>query len=224
MNRVTILTTDGNAEGFENFEHNGTIFEFRTLRAAGLATLIDGTAQIFVNWVMQDLSGLEMCRRLRADARTREAHVTIVLERDDPDDRRRALIAGADDYMVGPVGRQAILDRLLAVHPFAVRRAANQVIESGDLRIDLAAEQARWRAARILLRPNEFRLLRYLAENPDRVHSRRELICAIGKSGDPEYLRTVDVWIKRLRFALREVGAGHLLRTVHNKGYVFDAS
>jgi len=224
MDRVTILTTDGNAEGFENFEHNGTTFEFRTLGAAGPSILIDGAAQIFVNWVMEDLSGLEMCRRLRADARTREAHVTMVLERDDPDERRRALKAGADDYMVEPVGRQAILDRILAVHPFAIRRAGNQVIESGHLRIDLAAEQARWRASRIMLRPNEFRLLRFLAENPDRVHSRRELIGAIGKSGDPEYLRTVDVWIKRLRFALREVGASHLLRTVHNKGYVFDAS
>ena len=73
---------------------------------------------------------------------------------EETDDRRRALIAAADAYMVASVGRQAILDRLLAVHPFAVRRAANQVIESGDLRIDLAAEQARWRAARILLRPN----------------------------------------------------------------------
>lgn len=222
MNRVTILTTGQGAETFENFELNDTIFEFRRLTAEGPAVLIDGAAWVFVDWVMEDLSGLEMCRRLRADTRTRDAHITMMLEVDDPDDRRRALKAGADDYMVGPAGRQAILDRILALHPSAGRRGSNQVIEAGDLRIDLGAEQVRWGTTPVILRPNEFRLLRFLAENPNQVLSRRELIEALGKAGDPEYLRTVDVWIKRLRFGLRQVGAGQVLRTVHNKGYVLD--
>ena len=65
-------------------------------------------------------------------------------------------------------------------------------------------------------------MLRFLAENPNRIFSREELITALGKAGDPDYLRTVDVWIKRLRMGLRTVGAAHLLRTVHGKGYVFD--
>jgi two-component system phosphate regulon response regulator PhoB len=74
----------------------------------------------------------------------------------------------------------------------------------------------------VALRPNEFRVLRFMAENPNRVLSRRELVDALGKAGDPEYLRTVDVWIKRLRFGLRHAGATGLLRTVHGKGYVLD--
>lgn len=222
MNRVTILTTDENAETFEDFELNGSVFEFRKLTADGPTALIDGTAWVFVDWVMDDLSGLEMCRRLRADPRTREVHVTIVLEHDDPDDRRRALKAGADDYMIGRAGRQAILDRILALNPSVGLRGLSQVIEAGNLRIDLGAEQVRWGGKPVLLRPNEFRLLRFLAENPNRVLSRRELIDALGKAGDPEYLRTVDVWIKRLRFGLRQAGAGQVLRTVHNKGYVLD--
>lgn len=222
MDRVTILTTAENGEGFEKFELNGTTFEFRKVVPAGSPVLIEGAAWAFVDWVMDDLSGLEMCRRLRADPRTGESHVTMVLEHDDPEDRRRALKAGADDYMIGPAGRQAILDRILAVHPSSARRGAAQVIEAGDLRIDLGAEQARWGKRPVVLRPNEFRLLRFLAENPNRVLSRRELIDALGKSGNPDYLRTVDVWIKRLRFGLRQAGAGRLLRTVHNKGYVFD--
>ncbi len=210
-------------KGSKIFELNGMVFEFRKLASEGPAVLIEGAAWAFVDWVMEDLSGLEMCRRLRADSRTRDAHVTMILEHDDPEDRRRALKAGADDYMVGPAGRQAILDRILAVHPSAGRRGSSQIIESGNLRIDLGAEQARWGSKAVSLRPNEFRLLRFLAENPNRVLSRRELIDALGKSGDTEYLRTVDVWIKRLRFGLRQVGAGGLLRTVHNKGYVFDS-
>jgi two-component system phosphate regulon response regulator PhoB len=223
MKRMTILTTDENAETFEDFQLNGALFEFRKLTAEGPTVLIDGAAWVFVDWVMKDLSGLEMCRRLRVDPRTRDAHVAIVLEHDDAEDCRRALKAGADDYIVGPIGRQAILDRILALHPAPGRRAAGQVIHAGDLRIDVSAEQVRWGGTAVTLRPNEFRLLRFLAENPNRVLSRRELIDALGKSGDPDYLRTVDVWIKRLRFGLREVGAAQLLRTVHNKGYVFDA-
>jgi two-component system phosphate regulon response regulator PhoB len=222
MDRITILATDERAAKFDNFELNGTVFEFRKLGAEGPAILIDGAAWVFVDWVMECLSGLEMCRRLRADSRTRNAHVTLVLENDVTEDRRRALEAGADDYMVGPAGRQAILDRILALHPSAGWRMAANVIDAGNLKIDVAAEQVRWGDSLILLRPNEFRLLRFLAENPNRILSRRELINALGKAGNPEYLRTVDVWIKRLRVGLRQAGAGRLLRTVHNKGYILD--
>ena len=172
MNRVTILTTDENAETFEDFELNGSVFEFRKLTADGPTALIDGTAWVFVDWVMDDLSGLEMCRRLRADPRTREAHVTMVLEHDDPDDRRRALKAGADDYMIGRAGRQAILDRILALNPSVGLRGLSQVIEAGNLRIDLGAEQVRWGGRPVLLRPNEFRLLRFLAVTADAHHGR----------------------------------------------------
>jgi two-component system, OmpR family, phosphate regulon response regulator PhoB len=223
MNRVTILTTNPMLE-FENFELNDAVFEFRSLKAGGPSALIEGAGWIFVDWVLDDLAGLEMCRRLRTDSRTRDCHITLVLEQDDIEDRRRAIRAGADDYMVGPADKQAILDRVLALTPGRAQPRWNDVVEVGGLRIDVGAEQARWRGKPVLLRPNEFRLLRYLAENPNRVLSRRELIDGLGKAGDPDYLRTVDVWIKRLRFSLRQAGAGQLLRTVHNKGYVLDVA
>lgn len=222
MNRVTILTTDALAESFDNFELNDTVFSFRRLAAGGQVMLTEGTVWVFVDWLAPNISGLEMCRRLRADTRTRDVHVTMVLERDDPEDRRRALRAGADDYVVGPVNRQIMLDRILALDPAARWRGFSQVIRVGDLQIDLAAERARWRDSLVALRPNEFRLLRFMAENSNRVLTRRELVDALGKSGDPNYLRTVDVWIKRLRLGLREAGASQILRTVHKKGYVLE--
>jgi two-component system, OmpR family, phosphate regulon response regulator PhoB len=171
---------------------------------------------------MEDLSGLEMCRRLRADPRMAAAHVTMVLEAEDADDRRRALKAGADDYAVGPLDRQAMLDRVLALHSTVARPLSRQTVEAGDLTINLAGEQARWQGRLIGIMPNEFRLLRFMADNPNRILTRQELVNALGKAGDPEYLRTVDVWIKRLRCGLRDAGAGSLLRTVHGKGYVLD--
>ena len=222
MNRVSIFTTDRTAARFDQFVHGDTVFSFGQLASEGPQRLVEGAAWAFVDWVMEDLSGLEMCRRLRADARLREAHVTMVLERDDSEDRRRALNAGADDYAIGPLSRQAMLDRVLALHSGEHLRLAHQSIDIGELSINIAGEQVRWKGQLIALRPNEFRVLRFMAENPNRVLTRQELVDALGKAGNPEYLRTVDVWIKRLRAGLRGAGGHGLLRTVHGKGYVLD--
>lgn len=223
MQRVFIFSTDPSATQFADFEHGETRFVFAHLGATGPMQLIEIEPWIFIDWVMKDCSGLEMVRRLRSDPRTADAHITMVLEEDDAEDRRRALKAGADDYAIAPLGRQAMLDRVLALQPPSPNAAVERIIERGDLAINLGSEQARWQGRPIALRPNEFRVLRFLAENPDRIYSREDLIEALGKAGDPAYTRTVDVWIKRLRQGLRQAGAEHLLRTVHGKGYVFDA-
>ncbi len=222
MQRVTIFTTDRKAADFEDFVLDDSTFTFTRLDPDGANGLIDGPVWAFIDWVLEDLSGLEMCRRLRTSPKLGEAHITMVLDADDPDDMRRAIKAGADDYVTKPLDRKTILDRVLALYASERRHGLTQVIDLGDLHINVAGEQARWQGQQIQLRPNEFRVLRFLAENPNRVLSRQELVDALGKSGDPSYLRTVDVWIKRLRFGLRDVEAGHLLRTVHGKGYVLD--
>src|SRR5690606_8657576 len=87
MNRVSILATNSAAARFEPFSSGDTLFAFDLLTGTGPRRLIEGQVWAYVDWVMDDLSGLEMCRRLRADTRMRDAHVTIVLERDDSDDR-----------------------------------------------------------------------------------------------------------------------------------------
>lgn len=223
MKQVSIFSTDHNAAEYPEFEHQGTLYRFVHLGPCGPTHLVEGRGWFFVDWLISELSGLEMCRRLRADQRTAKGHITMVLERDDMDDRRRSLAAGADDYAVGPLDRNAMLDRVLALQSGPAGRDPRQALCLGVLRLDRAAEQARFDGTPVPLRPNEFRLLRYMMENPDRILTRQELVDALEKSGDPEYLRTVDVWIKRLRFSLKEVGAQHLLRTVRAKGYVLDS-
>lgn len=222
MHRITILTTHPTGGDFEPFSHGEMTFAFEPLTSAGPRKLIEGRGWAFIDWIIPDLSGLEMCRRLRADSRTAGAHITMVLERDDQEDRRRAMRAGADDYMVGPATRQSILDRILVLHSEGIPRDPLRMIEFGALQLDLGAVQARWGRRLIPLSEKGFRLLRYLVENPNRVISRREIIEALGKGGDPDYLRTVDVWVKRLRTGLKQGGAGHILRTVKGKGYVLD--
>lgn len=223
MDVVNIFLTDRMAEGIADFIHADKRFVFDRLDASGPRRLVEGPVWAFVDWVMDDLAGLEMCRRLRADPKLHDAHITMVLEEDDLEDRRRALRAGADDYIVGPLDRTTVLDRVLALQSQQRQRHAAGRFELGELTIDMAALQARWLDRPIPLRPNEFRLLRFFAENPNRVLSRDELIAGLGKQEPPIDVRTVDVWIGRLRRALKAAGAGNPLRTVRSLGYVFDA-
>ncbi|WP_245638351.1 response regulator transcription factor [Croceicoccus bisphenolivorans] len=223
MDVVNIFMSDPMGEALEPFEHDGMRFTFDRLDCNGPRRLVEGQMWAFVDWVMDECSGLELCRRLRADPRTTDAHVTMVLEVDDPDDRRRALRAGADDYMIGPLDRNAVLDRVFALQERRGPRHFAQQVRVGKLTIDLLALQARWHDRPVPLRPNEFRLLRFFAENPDRVLTRIELIEGLGKLDPPIDERTVDVWIGRLRRALKSVGAGEMLRTVRAMGYVLDS-
>mgnify|MGYP002655311490 FL=1 len=222
MDVVNIFLTNEFGESLEDFVHNDRRFTFDRMGPEGPRRLVEGPMWAFVDWVMPELAGLEMCRRLRSDPRTADAHVTMVLEEDDPEDRRRALRAGADDYVVGPLTRTAVLDRVLALQFRSSERQATRRVELGVLVIDMAALQARWNETPIVLRPNEFRLLRFLAENPNRVLTREDLIAGLGKREPPIDERTVDVWIGRLRRAIKAAGGGNPLRTVRSLGYVFD--
>jgi two-component system phosphate regulon response regulator PhoB len=218
---VSIFLTGEMADNNEDFDSGTSRFVFARLTPKGPNRLVEGSMWAFIDWVMDDLSGLEMVRRLRADPRTADAHVTMVLEQDDAEDRRRALRAGADDYVVGPLDRTTVLDRVMALQS-THQRGATTRLELGPLCIDMAALRASWGDTMIELRPNEFRLLRFFVENSDKVLTRSELIEGLGKQEPPIDERTVDVWIGRLRRALKAAGAGNPLRTVRSLGYVFD--
>ncbi|WP_432201670.1 response regulator transcription factor [Erythrobacter sp. W53] len=222
MRVVNIFLTNEIVESFEDLSLGDHEYVFGQIDQAGPRRLVEGSACIFVDWVMPDMAGLEMCRRLRASDQLSDAHITMVLEEDDAEDRRRALKAGADDYVVGPIDRTVVLDRVMAVHGDLEQRSSADLIERGPLTINLASLQARWNDEPLPIRPNEFRLLRFFAENPDRVLTRQQLIDGLGKREPAIDERTVDVWIGRLRRAFRKVGAGDILRTVRSIGYVFD--
>lgn len=222
MPRTRILVTSEPEGGLAPFRHGDLEVVFCLWSQNGVPPLLDGPTWAFVDWVLPDLSGLEVCRRLRCDPPTANAKVAMVLEGDDPEARRQALRAGADDYLVGPLTRAAILDRVMAAMPRDLAVMPPSGLRFGDLAIDIAAFQARWQGKAIALMPNEFRLLRYFVEHPGRVFTRSQLIAALGKHGTPIDERTVDVWIGRLRRALRAAGAGDMLRTVRSLGYVLD--
>jgi two-component system phosphate regulon response regulator PhoB len=221
MRQIDILVTGALSGGNEIFSHGELRVVFHSWLGDAPLPLLDGRPWAFVDWVLPELSGLELCRRLRCDPQTEAAHVTMVLEEDEADAKRRALRAGADDYLIGPIDRQAVLDRVLSVQ-LPDSELPARTLRLSDLTLDLAALQARWKDKPVPLMPNEFRLLRYLMEQPGNVFSRAQLIAALGKQGQPIDERTVDAWVSRLRRALRDAGAGYPLRTVRSLGYVLD--
>ncbi|MGV3511631.1 MAG: response regulator transcription factor [Novosphingobium sp.] len=222
MRHIDILLTGDLPGGRDAFVHSDLRVIFHRWKSESPLPLMEGRPWAFIDWVLDEMSGLELCRRLRcADSLGQDAHITMILEEDDAEAKRRALRAGADDYIVGPVDRGALLDRVLSVQ-LPEHETPTRVLRLGDLTLDLAALQARWRERPLLLMPNEMRLLRYLMEKPGHVFSRSQLIAALGKHDQPIDERTVDAWVSRLRRALRDVGAGSPLRTVRSMGYVLD--
>lgn len=187
-------------------------------------TLPNGPVWCFVDWLLPDRSGLEMVRHLREARATRDSHITMVLDSAEPEDKRRALRAGADDYLLGPLNAERLLERLAAYEAKpAPMTGPRQRLSHGELVLDLNAHQVRYQGRLLSLRPNELRLLGHFLENPDQVFTRTALIERIGKDHEVRDERTVDVWVGRLRRALVAQGAPDPLRTVRSAGYVLDS-
>ncbi|MCC6925348.1 response regulator transcription factor [Novosphingobium sp.] len=182
---------------------------------------LDGRVWGFIDWLCPTMSGLELCRRLRETEATRDAHLTLVLDEPSQEARRRALQAGADDYLIGPLDVTRLLERIdsVADEPAPQRRQ----LVNGAISLDPTAHQVRVHGAPVAMRPNEFRLLLHFMEHPDQVFSRTALIDRLGKDDEAIDDRTVDVWIGRLRRALIASGAPDPLRTVRSLGYVMDS-
>ncbi len=184
---------------------------------------IRGRVWCFVDWLLSDISGLEMCRQLRNSPATAQSHITLILDEDDSEARRRALRAGADDYVVGPLTPEVLVDRLQTYLADTIGAKPQRKLVHGDLTLDLVAHVARWRGTALPLPPNEFRLLIHFVEHPDQVFSRTSLIAILGKEVVAIDERTVDVWVGRLRRALMAHGVPDPLRTVRSMGYVLDS-
>lgn len=180
----------------------------------------------FVEWLPAGMSGLEMCRRLRAHPRTKSSHITMILDSNEPTERAKAVSVGADDYIPGPLTADALVDRLkfyLGDAPMAEQTEASDILKTSfGLSVALHSQQVRWKGQLIPLRPREIRMLEVFLNHPDRLLSRAKIIALLGKDDEVADERTVDVWVGRLRRALEGHGLKDVIRTVRPLGYVFD--
>ncbi len=175
-----------------------------------------------LDWMMPHVSGIELCRRMRADPRLRSIPVIMLTARGEEADRVRGLTTGADDYVVKPFSVPELMARVRAILRRAKPEKTADRLEVGDIVLDRAARRA-WRGDRELrLGPTEMRLLEFLMENPGRVFSRSRLLDSVW--GRDAYVdeRTVDVCVGRVRKALTAGGEDNPIRTVRGEGYALE--
>ena len=202
------------------------------LRAEGFALLLAETGAeaeliiaetppdiILLDWMLPELSGIELCRRLKMRPETRAIPVVMISARGEEVDRVRGLETGADDYVVKPYSMVELMARV-RVQLRRVRPAsAGMVLEHGDLRLDGETHRVHRAGVELHLGPTEFRLLATLMERPGRVFTREALLDRVWGRDIYVETRTVDVHVGRLRKALSEAGAGDPIRTVRGSGY-----
>ena len=177
---------------------------------------------VLLDWMLPQVSGLEICRRIRRTPEWRGLPVIMLTAKGEEADRVRGLEGGADDYVVKPFGVTELVARLKAVMRRARPSVGAETLRYADLAMDLASHRVSRNGSSVHLGPTEFRLLRVLLERPGRVFSREQLLDAVwGRESEIEP-RTVDVHIRRLRKALNDGGRRDLIRTVRAAGYAVD--
>ncbi|HEY1604345.1 MAG TPA: phosphate regulon transcriptional regulator PhoB [Allosphingosinicella sp.] len=178
---------------------------------------------VILDWMIEGISGLEVCRRLRRKEATANVPIIMLTARGEEADRIRGLETGADDYVTKPFSPNELIARVAAVLRRVRPALAGESLSYGDLDMDVAAHKVRRGGRPVPLAPTEFRLLRHLMEHPGRVFSRERLLDSLWSHDAEIDARTVDVHIRRLRKALNEGGGPDLIRTVRSAGYALDA-
>lgn len=197
---------------------------FRVTQAAsgdeGLAALRDDPPDVLVlDWMLPGVSGIEICRRLRARPETRGLPVIMLSARSEEVDRVRGLETGADDYVTKPYAVAELLARVRAQLRRVRPAAAGQVLEWGDIVLDAETHRVSRAGQPLRIGPTEFRLLATFLERPGRVWTREQLLDRVWGRHAYVDTRTVDVHVGRLRRSLMAEGGDDPLRTVRGTGY-----
>ena len=174
---------------------------------------------ILLDWMMPHVSGIEVCRRLKARPETRGIPIIMLSARSEEVDKVRGLETGADDYVIKPYSVTELMARLRAHLRRSRPASSGVVLEWSDIRLDSETHRV-YRADKVLkLGPTEFRLLATFMEKPGRVFSREALLDRVWGRDIYVDTRTVDVHIGRLRKSLCAHGGEDVLRTVRGAGY-----
>jgi two-component system phosphate regulon response regulator PhoB len=179
---------------------------------------------ILLDWMLPGASGLELARRWRKDALTREVPIIMLTARGEENDRVGGLEAGVDDYVVKPFSARELLARIRAVMRRSRDDDEDGSVVIGGLRIDGAAHRVYANDAPVSIGPTEYRLLHFFMTHPERVYGRSQLLDHVWGGSVYVEERTVDVHIRRLRKTLEPSGLDGMVQTVRGAGYRFSAS
>lgn len=212
---TTLLRYNLEAEGYDvDVVMRGDEAEIRLSEATPDLILLD--------WMLPGVSGIELCRRLRARRETERLPVIMMTARGEEGERIRGLATGADDYVVKPFSVPELLARVRALLRRSKPEHVSQTLKLGDIELDRVNRRVRRHTREIHLGPTEFRLLEYLMQSAGRVFTREQLLDGVW--GRDVYIdeRTVDVHVGRLRKAINRGRKPDPIRTVRGSGYSFD--
>jgi two-component system, OmpR family, phosphate regulon response regulator PhoB len=207
------------------------------LDRAGYRSLAAGTCQearvkiaderpdlILLDWMLPDMSGLELARSLRRDELTRELPIIMLTARAMEDDKVRGLDSGVDDYVTKPFGARELIARIHALLRRTQPGGVDDEIEANGLVINVASHRVLANGKPVEVGPTEYRMLKFFMTHQDRVYSRAQLLDHVWGSGVYVEERTVDGHILRLRKALEKHGYDRYVQTVRGAGYRFSVT
>lgn len=200
-----------------------TVSEAENAAAARIAIYEQRPDLVLLDWMLPDMSGIELARALKRDPSTRDLPIIMLTARGEEADRVRGLEVGADDYVVKPFSPHELLARIKAVLRRTQPADAAEAIEIAGLRLDPLSHRVTAHGRELSLGPTEYRLLLFFMSQPDRVFSRGQLLDNVWGTNVYIEERTVDVHIRRLRKTLAETGHDRLIQTVRGAGYRFSA-
>jgi two-component system phosphate regulon response regulator PhoB len=179
---------------------------------------------LILDWMLPGKSGVQFAKELRANERTRALPILMLTAKSDEVDKVSGLDSGADDYVTKPFSPKELIARVKALLRRQMPLENTGPLSLGPLRLDPNSHRvlAIWpnlEPKPLALGPTEYRLLQFFMANPERVHSRANLLDKVW--GNEVYIeeRTVDVHIKRLRAALAPVECDQFIETVRGSGY-----
>ena len=192
----------------------------RTARAA----LADARPDlVLVDWMLPDMSGLELTRSLKRDRETRDLPIIMLTARAEEGDKVAGLEGGADDYVTKPFSPRELLARINAVLRRSSANGIDELLEFEGLVLDQGSHRVMVGERTVMLGPTEYRMLEFFMMHPERVYTRDQLLDRIWGGNVYVEERTIDVHIRRLRKALEDFRYDRFVQTVRGSGYRFSA-
>lgn len=202
--------------------------EFEVVEAAnaeqGWAMLLEHKPDLLIlDWMLPGVSGVNLAKRIRQNDQTRALPLILLTARGEESDQVQGFEAGADDYIIKPFSPRALVARVKAL----LRRKDPEgglhvdVLEHGDLKLDLSSHRFWAKSEEVKLGPTEFRMIHFFMCHPNRVYSRAQLLDQIWGDGVFVEERTVDVHIRRLRRLLEPTACEDYIHTIRGAGYRF---
>ena len=231
---MRVLIADDEPNQLELLAYNLSQCEFEVIRAndgqQALEMIEDHCPDLVIlDWMMPNMSGIDVCRTLRGRSETKLLPVILLSARGEEGDRTLGLDIGADDYISKPFSPRELISRVKALLRRSRPALLDDVLECHDLIFNQATMEISRGGYDITLGPKERRLLSILMERPGRVFSRAQLLDMVWGHGVYVEERTVDVHMSRLRKAINKPFSdveqvSNLIRTVRGTGYALRAS